>query len=83
MKTQDQVPILPDDEFLSSIVESDAAVDEATELTFGVLQQSLLQKIPVCSFAKLGGDDGMRLAKSAFAVLLKFSESIQSFQNLS
>jgi hypothetical protein len=83
LKTQDQVPILPDDEFLSSIVESDAAVDEATELTFGVLQQSLLQKIPVCSFAKLGGDDGMRLAKSAFAVLLKFSESIQSFQNLS
>ena len=36
----------------------------------------------MCMFARLGGDYGMRLSKSAFAVLLKFSDGIAAFKNL-
>ena len=35
----------------------------------------------MCMFARLGGDYGMRLSKSAFAVLLKFSDGMSAFMN--
>ena len=36
----------------------------------------------MCIFANLGGDHGMRLSRAAFAVLLKFTDGINSFQAL-
>ena len=41
------------------------------------------EKTPICNYAKLAGDDGLRLTKAAFGVLLKFSESIDSFLKFS
>ena len=36
----------------------------------------------MCVFANLGGDNGMRLQRAAFSVLLKFTDAIDSFQAL-
>ena len=43
----------------------------------------MLTKRPPCIFARLGGQTGERLSRAAFAVLLKFSLSIDSFLKLS
>ena len=33
-------------------------------------------------YARLGGEDGMRLSRAAFAVMIKFSEFFNDFINL-
>jgi hypothetical protein len=43
----------------------------------------LEEKTPICHYAKLAGDDGFRLTRAAFGVLLKYSESMESFLNFS
>ncbi|CDW82480.1 hect e3 ubiquitin [Stylonychia lemnae] len=37
------------------------------------LQQLLERKVPMVPYARLGGEDGMRLTRAAFAVMIKFS----------
>ena len=34
------------------------------------------------TFARIGGEDGMRLTKAAFAVILKYSETLDRFSCL-
>ena len=53
------------------------------ETVLKVLQQGLLTKRPPCMFARLGGPTGERLTRAAFAVLVKFSLSMDSFLKLS
>ena len=48
-----------------------------------MLQQGLLTKVPFCPFARLGGPTGERLARVAFAVLIKFSLNTEIFLSLS
>ena len=45
-----------------------------------MLQAALLTRMP---FARLGGPNGERLARAAFAVLVKFSQNTQTFMQLS
>jgi len=42
----------------------------------GYLQSMLERKIPMVPYARLSGADGMRLSRAAFAVMLKFSDSL-------
>lgn len=46
------------------------------------LQQFLERKIPMVAYARLSGEDGMRLSRAAFAVMIKFSEFFDEFHNL-
>jgi len=43
----------------------------------------LEKKIPMVTFARIGGKDGMRMCRAAFAVMLKFSDLIEEFVALS
>lgn len=46
------------------------------------LQQILERKIPMVPYARLSGEDGLRLSRAAFAVMIKFSEFYEEFINL-
>ena len=46
------------------------------------LQGFLERKIPMCTYARLGGADGMRLTRASFGVMIKFSEFYDSFTQL-
>lgn len=41
-----------------------------------------MTKQPMCVFARLGGNDGANITRAAFAVIIKFSQSIDDFQTL-
>ena len=47
-----------------------------------MLQQLLERKIPMVVYARLSGEDGMRLSRAAFAVMIKFSEFFEEFVHL-
>jgi len=47
-----------------------------------VLQQGLRTKQPMCIFAMLGGEQGAKLTRAAFSVILKFSDKIEVFTKL-
>ena len=55
---------------------------DAVKLTLEVLHQSVLQKVPMCAFARVGGDDGARISRAAFAIMLKFTENIAEMTRL-
>ena len=42
----------------------------------------LEKKVPFVPYARLGGQDGMRLSRAAFAVMIKFSEFFEDFISL-
>jgi hypothetical protein len=42
----------------------------------------LERKIPMVAYARLSGEDGMRLSRATFAVMIKFSEFYDEFSNL-
>lgn len=46
------------------------------------MQQFLERKVPFVPYARLGGADGMRLSRAAFALMIKFSEFFDDFQNM-
>lgn len=48
----------------------------------GYLQSFLERKVPIVPYARLSGEDGMRLSRAAFAVMIKFSEYFEDFSNL-
>ena len=48
----------------------------------GYLQSMLERKIPMIPYARLSGADGMRLSRAAFAVMLKFSDSLSDTATL-
>ena len=41
-----------------------------------------MTKMPMCAYARIGGDAGMQLSRAAFAVTLKFTENIDTFEAL-
>ncbi len=46
------------------------------------MQQILERKVPFVPYARLGGNDGMRLSRAAFSVMIKFSEFFDDFQTM-
>ena len=56
--------------------------DESVKLTLDVLHQALLQKQPMCMFARLGGEQGARISRAAFALIIKFTDSMIPFEVL-
>ena len=36
----------------------------------------------MCAFARVGGDDGARISRAAFAIMLKFTENIAEMTRL-
>ena len=69
------------DTLLSSVIDSKDS-KPAIEQTIALLQQALLTKRPICAVARIGGDMGMRLTRSAFAVIIKCTDSMQGFLRL-
>lgn len=61
-----------EDKVLESIIHSgkEAMVDRL--ITY--LQQMLERKVPMVPYARLSGQDGMRLSRAAFSVMIKFSD---------
>ena len=76
-----------EEQMLERIIEADPeekSIDgnDYVELTIEVLQAFLTTKIPFSPVARVGGADGMRLARAAFSVILKFSEQTEAFKSL-
>jgi len=69
------VTLTAEDSVLHAIINN----DDTVRLTLEVLQEALVKKVPMCVYARLGGNEGMNLSRAAFAVILKFSESVASF----
>lgn len=46
------------------------------------MQQLLEKKVPFVPYARIGGLDGLRLSRAAFAVIIKFSEFFDDFISL-
>ena len=87
LKKAEQAEKTEDDELLHRIVEKSkdpdvAAIDNVdyVELTIELLQHVCCQrKGPLL---RVGGNDGMRLTRAAFSVIIKFSEQISIFRGL-
>ena len=64
-----------------------AGTDAETDLTLEYLQR-MLEALPMkdrdamVPFARLGGADGLRLSRAAFAVMIKFSDLLDDFTAL-
>ena len=72
------------DPLINAVLEQPAADagNAKVEMVMKVLHQGLLMKRPPCLFARLGGTWGMPLARAAFAVILKHSDSVTGFAKL-
>ena len=42
----------------------------------------MLSKVPPCPYARVAGENGLRLTRATFAASLKLSEKTESFRNL-
>lgn len=69
-----------DDKIVSSIVHK--GHNENVDRLITYLQQFLERKVPMVPYARLSGEDGMRLSRAAFAVMIKFSEFFEEFKML-
>lgn len=69
-----------DDKIVQSIIYK--GNNESVDRVITYLQQFLERKIPMVAYARLSGEDGMRLSRAAFAVMIKFSEFFDEFHNL-
>ena len=50
-------------------------------LALDVLQHALVsRRQPFAPYARLGGQDGMRLTSAAFAIILRFSNTVDKFE---
>lgn len=78
LSAPDAVVVMHDDEMLRDII----ANADSVRPTLDALHQALLTKVPMCAFARLGGEDGGRISRAAFAVILKFSDSLPDFEGL-
>ena len=80
----EEITLEEDDSMLTKIIvggEEDE-FEDYTDLTISCLHQAMLQKVPIITIARIGGKDGMRLTRAAFAVILKYSETIEKFNCL-
>ena len=78
LKKDTEVELEAYDSLLMGIIE-DSQSKPQVERALSVLQQGLKDKRPMVTFASMGGRFGFRLTRSAYAVLLKFTDSIGSF----
>jgi hypothetical protein len=53
-----------------------AGKSPSVDLFVKVLQDMLITKKPMVRHARLGGEDGMRLHRAAFAIMVKFSQKL-------
>jgi len=53
--------------------------DDDTDLTIQCLQFILERKMPMVPFARIGGADGLKMSRAAFAVMIKFSDLLEDF----
>ena len=47
----------------------------------GILQTILENKRPLVTYSRLGGQNGLRMSRAAFGVMIKFSDLIDTIQN--
>ena len=66
-----------DDKILKAIIHSGS--DASTDSLIACLQRSLETKIPMVPFARGGGPNGLKMTRSAFALLIKFSDMLEDF----
>lgn len=69
-----------EDKLLNSIIFK--GTSDIVDRVIGYLQSFLERKIPIVAYARLSGEDGMRLSRAAFAGMIKFSEYFEDFNNL-
>ena len=43
----------------------------------------MLSKVPACPYARVAGNNGLRLTRAAFAAILKLSDNLNTFTSLS
>ena len=81
MKDENDVNLEPSDKLFIEILDSTQS-SQKVQTVIDLLQQYLRTKKPICVFASVGAEQGMRLTRAAFAVILKFSDSLGLFQDL-
>lgn len=69
-----------DDQVLQAIIFK--GQDENVDRIVGMLQSFLERKVPMVPYARLSGEDGLRLSRASFAVMIKFSEYFEEFVHL-
>jgi hypothetical protein len=65
---------------LDDIIE--AGKNSDVDLTLKCLQRMLETKIPMVPHARMGGQDGLRMSRAAFAVMIKFSDLLDDFHSI-
>ena len=65
---------MEEDKHLCSII-YEGRNDKIDHIIFHI-QSALKQKRPMVPYANLGGADGMRVTRAAFAVMVKFSDKL-------
>ena len=83
LKQDGQVALENSDILLNQIIgaQTEEKNDEV-EKVITVLQQGFRTKQPFCPYANLAGDNGMRLSRATFSVMLKFSDRLAFFNKL-
>ena len=66
-----------DDTILKAILKEGNDID--TDLTIRLFQKMLETRRPMITYARLGGLDGLRMTRAAFAVMIKFSDLLEDF----
>ena len=57
-------------------------LEDYNKMTIDVLQQGLLCKVPPLPYARVAGENGLRLSRAVFAATLKLSDNIENFRKL-
>jgi hypothetical protein len=70
-----------DDKILLATIHKNS--DPNVDRVISYLQQLLERKVPMVPYARLGGEDGMRLTRAAFSVMIFFSsEGAEKFSEM-
>ncbi len=76
-----KVSVSEDDKLLLSIIHKNTNPQVDRVITY--LQQLLERKVPMVPYARLSGEDGMRLSRATFAVMVMFSnEGVDKFSQM-
>lgn len=69
-----------DDRILQAVIQE--GKDAMTDCLLKCLQRSFEQQLPRITYARFAGQNGLRMARSAFALLIKFSDMLEDFVSL-
>jgi len=70
---------IDDDRILKAIINE--GVDPSTDYLLKCIQKALEAKIPM-AYARLAGENGLRMTRAAFALLIKFGDMLEDFVSL-